>query len=209
MSTDYRCYADPELIEKVTQDDLDAWKELVRRNRDILKGIAKRRGYEEARDLESDVYAHLKRKNDQWEKLKQYSGNAPFSNWLSSVARHLGVDRQRKNKAVEQHEVTEADLSPDQRETFLDAVEDIPGADPAALAEMKELRTILLKGISKLSDLECQLLLREVFWGGERITDVARWIGIEPNSAYQKKGRNLEKLEQILRKKWPDYPWHL
>ena len=99
------------LVEKVVQGDDEAWEELLRRNRDMLEGIAKRRGYEHPDDLIGDLYDHLKDDDGQWGRLKTYRGNDPFSHWVSSTARNLAEERQRKPRAVKEHEVTEADLS--------------------------------------------------------------------------------------------------
>jgi DNA-directed RNA polymerase specialized sigma24 family protein len=126
---------------------------------------------------------------------------------VSSVALNLAEEKQRKPRAVKEREVTEADLSEQQKAILQARGESTPYVDPSRSVERGELHVILNEAISELRDKECQLLLREVYFRGEKAADVARCMGITPNAANVKKSRNLEQLERILREKWPDYPW--
>lgn len=158
-----------------------AWEVLVRRFNDMIVAVARGHGLAAA-DLEDCA-------QQTWEAL--YRGRHRIESppaipaWLVRVARRKAQRIQTRQKAARSAE--EQYERPDQTDT----------PEQAYLAAMKTAR---LHAALEQLDPRCARLLRQLFFASEELSysDIARQLGLAPNSLGPIRSRCLSRLRKIL-----------
>jgi RNA polymerase sigma factor (sigma-70 family) len=199
--------SDLALVQAVIAGQELAWLQLVKQCGGCWDGIACKHQLDPD-DFIGELYAHLA--DSEWRRLRSYRSQQPLIHWLAVVARHLAEDLREAAAHTSLYEVTEADLRDTEPESF-DLLERLRASgeetDPFAAAFRSELAVILDDALAALHDPACEYLLRREYFQEEAIQDAAAQLGLNRNTAYSLKHRNLKHLRAFLCENYPDMDW--
>ncbi|MES2222014.1 MAG: RNA polymerase sigma factor [Acidobacteriota bacterium] len=132
---------DQEVIERVQAGDTALYEIIMRRYNQRLYRVARAilRDDAETEDVIQDAYVRA------YQHLGQFSGDAPFASWLTSIAVHEALRRLRLRKRNQQLDDPEND-----EEGFMSVVE--TSLDPEQRASVGELGQLLEEAVLDLPD---------------------------------------------------------
>ena len=145
---------DEELIEDVKNGSMDSFKELYDRYKTKIYNFIYRlvEDKQSAEDCTQDVFIHL------YKMAARYAPTAKFSSWLYKMAKNLALDMIRKRK-IRTAVSLDAPVNADDDSASLGELLASQGLDPEKAAESNELIKLVRKGISKLNDMDKQIIL--------------------------------------------------
>jgi len=96
-SPDASAHSDEELVQRVAEGDVAAYRELLRRHGSALRNFAQRltKSSAEAEDVLQETFLRL------WQSAGQYSPKARAKTWLFRIAHNISVDRLRARRRTE------------------------------------------------------------------------------------------------------------
>jgi RNA polymerase sigma-70 factor (ECF subfamily) len=133
---------DEEVVARVLAGETGMFEIVMRRHNQRLYRVARAilRNDGEAEDVMQDAYVRA------YEHLDQFAGRARFSTWLTRIAVHEALARQRRgNRHQELEPMSEREGDPMDRFASL-------AQDPEQQASNSEIRTLLEQAIEKLPD---------------------------------------------------------
>jgi RNA polymerase sigma-70 factor (ECF subfamily) len=133
---------DEEVVARVLAGETGMFEIVMRRHNQRLYRVARAilRNDGEAEDVMQDAYVRA------YEHLDQFAGRARFSTWLTRIAVHEALARQRRgNRHQEPEPMSEREGDPMDRFASL-------AQDPEQQASNSEIRTLLEQAIEKLPD---------------------------------------------------------
>jgi RNA polymerase sigma-70 factor (ECF subfamily) len=151
----YKALEDQALMERLTYQDLTAFRTLYNRYSSLVYSASLRvlRDAGLAEDMVQEIFLRI------WRKPESYvATRGKFATWLTSVTRNRAVDAIRSRNRRYRHETA----SPEEQEW------DVPGDerdDPALTAEMSDQRRMILKALSGLPA-EQRQVIKLAYFGG-------------------------------------------
>ena len=151
----YKALEDQALMERLTYQDLTAFRTLYNRYSSLVYSASLRvlRDASLAEDMVQEIFLRI------WRKPESYvATRGKFATWLTSVTRNRAVDAIRSRNRRYRHETA----SPEEQEW------DVPGDqrdDPALTAEMSDQRRMILKALSGLPA-EQRKVIELAYFGG-------------------------------------------
>ncbi|MFQ5471647.1 MAG: RNA polymerase sigma factor [Dehalococcoidia bacterium] len=151
----YKALGDQALMERLTYQDLTAFRTLYNRYSSLVYSASLRvlRDASLAEDMVQEIFLRI------WRKPESYvATRGKFATWLTSVTRNRAVDAIRSRNRRYRHET----VSPEEQEW------DVPGDerdDPALTAEMSDQRRIILTALSGLPAEQRQVIELAYFGG--------------------------------------------
>lgn len=145
-------WTDQEIVERVKAGDTALYEIIMRRYNQRLYRVARAilRDDAEAEDVMQDAYVRA------YQNLHQFSGRAPFSSWLTSVAVHEAIRRLHSRNRNQQLDDTEQD-----GDSYMNMAETSP--DPEQTASTAELGDLLEQALLGLPDqYRSVVMLRDV-----------------------------------------------
>ena len=134
--------SDEEVVARVLAGETAMFEIVMRRYNQRLYRVARAilRNDGEAEDVMQDAYVRA------YEHLDQFAGRAKFSTWLTRIAVHEALARQRRgNRYQELEPMAEREGDPMDRFASL-------GTDPEQQASNSEIRSLLEEAVEKLPD---------------------------------------------------------
>lgn len=151
----YKALDDQALMERLTYQDLTAFRTLYNRYSSLVYSASLRvlRDASLAEDMVQEIFLRI------WRKPESYvATRGKFATWLTSVTRNRSVDAIRSRNRRFRHETA----SPEEQEW------DVPGDerdDPALTAEMSDQRRMILTALSGLPTEQRQVIELAYFGG--------------------------------------------
>lgn len=151
----YKALDDQELMERLSYQDLTAFRTLYNRYSSLVYSASLRvlRDASLAEDMVQEIFLRI------WRKPENYvAQRGKFATWLTSVTRNRAVDEIRSRNRRYRHETA----SPEEQEW------DVPGDerdDPALTAEMSDQRRTILRALSGLPA-EQKKVIELAYFGG-------------------------------------------
>ncbi len=141
LATRHELLTDEEVVSRVLAGDSAMFEVLMRRHNQRLYRVARSilRNDGEAEDVMQDAYVRA------YEHLDQFAGRAKFSTWLTRIAVHEALARDRRSKRYEEPETTEHGGDPMDNFASL-------APSPEQHASNLEVRRLLEDAIAKLPD---------------------------------------------------------
>lgn len=174
-----------ELVRAAAGGDTEAFERLVRTYENKIYHLALRMcgSADEAADIAQEAFLAA------WRGLPSFRGEANFATWLYRLTSNAAIDylrRQRKQRG---------DLSLDDEELGLDAVDTAPG--PQDAAEGAELRSAVSEGLGRLGEDHRQVLvLREI--QGLSYEEIAEVLALDLGTVKSRISRARSALRKIL-----------
>ena len=170
-----------ELVIAATNDDRDAWNQIVERLNPLVIATARRFRLSEhdVADIAQTVWLHLV------EHLGDLREPAALPGWLASTTRHecvRTIGRQTRQRPVDPHLVAEQATS---RDIALDVTEDL---------DQLSRHQALLAGFAELSETDRQLLTLLVADPPFSYAQISERLGIPIGSIGPTRGRALQRL---------------
>jgi RNA polymerase sigma-70 factor, ECF subfamily len=134
--------SDEEVVTRVLAGETGMFEIIMRRHNQLLYRVARAilRNDSEAEDVMQDAYVRA------YEHLDQFAGRAKFSTWLTRIAVHEALARQRReNRYQELEPMSEREGDPMDRFASL-------APDPEQQASNSEVRRLLEEAVEKLPD---------------------------------------------------------
>jgi len=145
--------SDEEVVARVLAGETSLFEIVMRRYNQRLYRVARAilRNDAEAEDVMQDAYVRA------YEHLDQFAGKAKFSTWLTRIAVHEALTRQRRAKRYQELEpMSEPDGDP--MDGFASA-----GLNPEQQTSNRQIRSLLEEAVEKLPDAyRAVFMLREV-----------------------------------------------
>lgn len=134
-------WSDLQVIDRVKAGETGLYEIIMRRYNQRIYRVARAilRDEDEAEDVMQDSYVRA------YQHLDQFSGEAPFSAWLTRIAVHEALHRVKLRKRYESLEATDQD-----QEGLMTPVETSP--DPEQRASIAELSRLLEEAVLSLPD---------------------------------------------------------
>jgi len=142
VATSREPLSDEEVVARVLAGETGMFESVMRRHNQRLYRVARAilRNDGEAEDVMQDAYVRA------YKHLGQFAGKAKFSTWLTRIAVHEALARQRRgNRYQELGPMSEREGDPMDRFASL-------APDPEQQASNSEIRTLLEEAIEKLPD---------------------------------------------------------
>jgi RNA polymerase sigma-70 factor (ECF subfamily) len=142
VATSQEPLSDEEVVARVLAGETGMFESVMRRHNQRLYRVARAilRNDGEAEDVMQDAYVRA------YKHLGQFAGKAKFSTWLTRIAVHEALARQRRgNRYQELGPMSEREGDPMDRFASL-------APDPEQQASNSEIRTLLEEAIEKLPD---------------------------------------------------------
>ena len=134
--------SDEEVVARVLAGEMGMFEIIMRRYNQLLYRVARAilRNDGEAEDVMQDAYVRA------YEHLDQFAGRAKFSTWLTRIAVHEALTRQRRgNRYQELEPMSEQEGNPMDRFASL-------APNPEQQASNSEIRSLLEEAVEKLPD---------------------------------------------------------
>jgi RNA polymerase sigma-70 factor (ECF subfamily) len=151
----YRGLDDEELMERLFQRDLDAFRALYERYGSLVYSTCLRivRDTQIAEDMVQEIFLRI------WRKPESYlPSRGRFVTWLTSVTRNRAVDEIRSRNRRFRHEMA----SPEEQEREVPAAEKM---DPALTAELSDQRRLILAALEGIPQ-EQREVIELAYFGG-------------------------------------------
>jgi RNA polymerase sigma-70 factor (ECF subfamily) len=134
--------SDEEVVERVLEGETAMFEILMRRHNQRLYRVARSilRNDSEAEDVMQDAYVRA------YEHLAQFAGRAKFSTWLTRIAVHEALARQRRGKRYQDTEPM-SELEGDPMDRFSSLT-----LNPEQQASNSEVRRLLEEAVERLPD---------------------------------------------------------
>ena len=135
-------FSDEEVVARVLAGETSVFEIVMRRYNQLLYRVARSvlRNDSEAEDVMQDAYVRA------YEHLDQFAGRAKFSTWLTRIAVHEALARQRRgNRYQEVEPMFESDGDPMDRFASM-------ALTPEEQASNSEIRSLLEEAVEKLPD---------------------------------------------------------
>ncbi len=142
VATSQEPLSDEEVVTRVLAGETGMFEIIMRRHNQLLYRVARAilRNDSEAEDVMQDAYVRA------YEHLDQFAGRAKFSTWLTRIAVHEALARQRReNRYRELEPMSEREGDPMDRFASL-------APDPEQQASNSEVRRLLEEAVEKLPD---------------------------------------------------------
>jgi RNA polymerase sigma-70 factor, ECF subfamily len=182
---------DEEVVARVLAGETGMFEIVMRRHNQRLYRVARAilRNDGEAEDVMQDAYVRA------YEHLDQFAGRARFSTWLTRIAVHEALARQRRgNRHQELEPMSEREGDPMDRFASL-------AQDPEQQASNSEIRTLLEQAIEKLPDAYRTIfMLRDV--EDLSTTDAAEVLEITEDNVKVRLHRARVVAQESLRACW-------
>ena len=175
MRTDAEIWAD------VVEEKASAWKELVQRYEALVYTVATRANlsYGDVADCFQNTWVLL------YQNRKKIQDPARLSAWLVTTAKREALRLRRKS----------------QRFSPLDETPDLVDSGRLPDSELEEIQQqhLLERALAEI-DSRCRKLLHALFFEPEKVTydEIARSIGVSPNTLGPARRRCLDRLKKIL-----------
>ena len=174
-----------ELVRAAAGGDTEAFERLVRTYENKIYHLALRMcgSADEAADIAQEAFLAA------WRGLPSFRGEANFATWLYRLTSNAAIDYLRRQKKQR------GDLSLDDEELGLDAVDTAPG--PQDAAEGAELRSAVSEGLGRLGEDHRQVLvLREI--QGLSYEEIAAVLAVDLGTVKSRISRARSALRKIL-----------
>lgn len=174
-----------ELVRAAAGGDTEAFERLVRTYENKIYHLALRMcgSADEAADIAQEAFLAA------WRGLPSFRGEANFATWLYRLTSNAAIDYLRRQKKQR------GDLSLDDEELGLDAVDTAPG--PQDAAEGAELRSAVSEGLRRLGEDHRQVLvLREI--QGLSYEEIAEVLALDLGTVKSRISRARSALRKIL-----------
>lgn len=134
--------SDEEIVTRVLAGDTEMFEIVMRRYNQRLYRVARAilRNDDEAEDVMQDAYVRA------YEHLEQFAGRAKFATWLTRIAVHEALARQRRGTRYQELDPT-SELEGDPMDRFASSM-----PSPEQQVSNAEIRTLLENAIEKLPD---------------------------------------------------------
>jgi RNA polymerase sigma-70 factor, ECF subfamily len=134
--------SDEEVVERVLEGETTMFEIVMRRHNQRLYRVARSilRNDSEAEDVMQDAYVRA------YEHLAQFAGRAKFATWLTRIAVHEALARQRRGKRYQETEPM-SELEGDPMDRFASLT-----LNPEQQASNSELRRLLEEAVERLPD---------------------------------------------------------
>jgi RNA polymerase sigma-70 factor, ECF subfamily len=180
---------DAALASLAAQGDQDAFARIMRRYNQRLYRLAVSvmGDASEAEDVLQESYVRA------FYAVSQYTGAGSLGAWLARIVRNEAIDRVRSRDSRRSHIAIEADLGGQSEEDETKVTHDSQAlADPQALAQDAELRSLLERAVQRLPEqFRTAFVLREV--EGLSVEETAEYLGI-PSSTVKTRDHRARKL---------------
>jgi RNA polymerase sigma-70 factor (ECF subfamily) len=142
VATSQEPLSDEEVVSRVLAGETAMFEIVMRRHNQRLYRVARAilRNDGEAEDVMQDAYVRA------YEHLDQFSGRARFSTWLTRIAVHEALARQRRGNRLQ-----ELDSKSDREGDPMDRLATL-APDPEQQASNMEIRRVLEQSVEKLPD---------------------------------------------------------
>ncbi len=142
VATSQEPLSDEEVVARVLAGETAMFEIVMRRHNQLLYRVARSilRNDGEAEDVMQDAYVRA------YERLDQFAGRAKFSTWLTRIAVHEALARQRRGNRYQ-----ELDLMSDREGDPMDRLATL-APDPEQQASNSETRRLLEEAVEKLPD---------------------------------------------------------
>jgi RNA polymerase sigma-70 factor, ECF subfamily len=142
VATSQEPLSDEEVVARVLAGETGMFEIVMRRHNQRLYRVARAilRNDGEAEDVMQDAYVRA------YEHLDQFSGRAKFSTWLTRIAVHEALARQRRGNRYQELEPT-SEREGDPMDRFASLA-----PDPEQQASNSEIRTLLEEAVETLPD---------------------------------------------------------
>ena len=174
-----------ELVRAAAGGDTEAFERLVRTYENKIYHLALRMcgSADEAADIAQEAFLAA------WRGLPSFRGEANFATWLYRLTSNAAIDYLRRQKKQR------GDLSLDDEELGLDAVDTAPG--PQDAAEGAELCSAVSEGLRRLGEDHRQVLvLREI--QGLSYEEIAEVLALDLGTVKSRISRARSALRKIL-----------
>jgi RNA polymerase sigma-70 factor (ECF subfamily) len=175
-------------VARATRGDRDAFGRLVERHQDRAFNIAYQvlRNREDALDVAQDAFARA------YTSLASFKGQASFTTWLHRIVVNLAIDALRRRRRVA------ASYDDPQHAPEEPRADPRAGEDPGARLELKQLRTLLARGLASLPPAHrAALVLREI--EGLSYDEIARSLGCSLGTVMSRLFYARRKLQQAMK----------
>ena len=142
VATSQEPLSDEEVVARVLAGETAMFEIVMRRHNQLLYRVARSilRNDGEAEDVMQDAYVRA------YERLDQFAGRAKFSTWLTRIAVHEALARQRRGNRYQ-----ELDLMSDREGDPMDRLATL-APDPEQQASNSETRRLLEEAVERLPD---------------------------------------------------------
>jgi len=177
---------DIEIISQVLRGDRQAYARLVSRYQDYVFTLVFRivKNREDAEEVAQDVFIKAYRA------LADFKGASKFSTWLYTIANTTSLSFLRKKK-LEVHSLD--------NERIFEVADSQESAMTANLIETKSRTTMVTRAIEMLGADDAEIITL-FYKADQHLDEIARILGIEPNTAkvrlHRARGRLKEKMEK-------------
>ncbi len=178
-----------QIIAKVLDGDTNAFELLVEDQKKLVYNLALRMlgNEEDAWDISQEAFLKA------YTNLTGFRGDCKFSSWLYKLTTNLCLDFIRKRNRHKTVPLVYEDEDGDS--SYLEIADD--SYCPDTQTEQKQLRESVRNGLSKLPELQREiLLLREI--GGLRYDEISKHLNIEEGTVKSRIFRARKKLCEIL-----------
>lgn len=176
---------DAELVAACLRGEAEAWEQLVRRYAALVYSIARRYGLDadDAADVFQNTWSAL------WERLPDVRDHTRLGPWLITVAGRLAYQQveRRQRRAIHERAETELQSRPD------------PAALPDELVLARVEADAVRAALARLPE-RCRRLLVLLFYdpATPTYTEIARQLGVSPDTIGPLRGRCLRHLKMLL-----------
>ena len=183
----YKALEDQALMERLTYQDLTAFRTLYNRYSSLVYSASLRvlRDAGLADDMVQEIFLRI------WRKPESYvATRGKFATWLTSVTRNRAVDAIRSRNRRYRHETA----SPEEQEW------DVPGDerdDPALTAEMSDQRRMILKALSGLPA-EQRKVIELAYFGGLTQQEISEKLDQPLGTVKTRIRLGMQKLKMAL-----------
>ena len=183
----YKALEDQALMERLTYQDLTAFRTLYNRYSSLVYSASLRvlRDAGLAEDMVQEIFLRI------WRKPESYvATRGKFATWLTSVTRNRAVDAIRSRNRRYRHETA----SPEEQEW------DVPGDerdDPALTAEMSDQRRMILKALSGLPA-EQRKVIELAYFGGLTQQEISEKLDQPLGTVKTRIRLGMQKLKMAL-----------
>ena len=174
-----------ELVRAAAGGDTEAFARLVRTYENKIYSLAFRMcgSADDASDIAQEAFLAA------WRGLPSFRGDSGFATWLYRLTSNAAIDYLRRQKKQR------GDMSLDDEELGLDAVDTAPG--PQDAAERTEVRSVVAAGLQELSEGHRQVLvLREI--QGLSYEEIADVLEVDLGTVKSRISRARSALRKIL-----------
>jgi len=142
VATSQEPLSDEDVVSRVLAGETGMFEIVMRRHNQRLYRVARAilRNQGEAEDVMQDAYVRA------YEHLDQFAGRAKFSTWLTRIAVHEALARQRRGKRYQ-----ESDPMSDREGDHMDRLASL-APNPEQQASNMEIRRVLEESVEKLPD---------------------------------------------------------